>query len=116
MTQSPATPKFPVTISDEAKLQAWGMLCEAGSARFLRVYVEGGGCSGFNYGFSIHDAVNDDDMVLNLGDFSIVIDVFSSPYLEGASIEWKDKIFERSLFIKNPNAKSTCGCGSSFSF
>lgn len=81
----------------------------------LRVFITGGGCSGFQYGFSFDEIVGEDDLVITKDGVSFLIDSMSLQYLMGAEIDYIDS-FEGSQFtIKNPNAKTTCGCGSSFS-
>lgn len=81
----------------------------------LRVFITGGGCSGFQYGFSFDEIVGEDDLVITKDGVSFLIDSMSLQYLIGAEIDYIDS-FEGSQFtIKNPNAKTTCGCGSSFS-
>lgn len=81
----------------------------------LRVFVQGGGCSGFQYGFTLDEQVNEDDYVIKDSNVEILMDAMSSQYLENAEIDFVDDISGSSFVIKNPNAKTTCGCGSSFS-
>jgi iron-sulfur cluster insertion protein len=81
----------------------------------LRVFVQGGGCSGFQYGFTFDEAVNEDDTVMNKSGVQLLIDSMSYQYLVGAEIDYKDDINGAQFVIKNPNATTTCGCGSSFS-
>jgi iron-sulfur cluster insertion protein len=80
----------------------------------LRVFVQGGGCSGFQYGFVL-DNQDDEDIEVNSGLVSIVVDVMSAQYLQGTEIDFADDIMGAHFKIKNPNTKSTCGCGNSFS-
>lgn len=81
----------------------------------LRVYVTGGGCSGFQYGFTFDEAVAEDDtQVVNSG-VTMVVDPMSFQYLQGAEIDYKEDLSGAQFMINNPNAKTTCGCGSSFS-
>ena len=81
----------------------------------LRVFITGGGCSGFQYGFTFDEIMNEDDFVFEEGDVKFLVDSMSAQYLVGAEIDYIDS-FEGSQFtIKNPNATTTCGCGSSFS-
>jgi len=86
-------------------------------ARALRVFVKGGGCSGFSYAFDIVNDISDDDFILESGDnkIAIVIDNMSAMYLNNATLKFEDEMWERRFMIDNPNAKHTCGCGSSFS-
>ena len=81
----------------------------------LRVFVQGGGCSGFQYGFTLDELQNEDDYLIKDSNVEILLDVMSSQYLENAEIDFVDDISGSSFVIKNPNAKTTCGCGSSFS-
>jgi len=80
----------------------------------LRVYIQGGGCSGFNYGFTISESVEDDDMVFNKGDTKVVIDPMSLMYLEGATLDFQIGLQGENFVFNNPNAVTKCGCGSSF--
>ena len=80
----------------------------------LRVFVQGGGCSGFQYGFTFDDKINEDDFEIPLEHFKVLVDAMSMQYLQGAVIDYKEDLQGSSFSIKNPNATSTCGCGSSF--
>jgi iron-sulfur cluster insertion protein len=80
----------------------------------LRVCVDGGGCSGFQYGFSLDAARADDDFVLDRDGIQLVVDPVSLPYLEGAEIDYVEQLSGAQFVVHNPNAKATCGCGSSF--
>ncbi|MFQ5580444.1 MAG: iron-sulfur cluster insertion protein ErpA [Nitrospiria bacterium] len=81
----------------------------------LRVYVEGGGCSGFQYGMAFEEKANEEDDVLELFGVKIMVDPYSAPMLTGTEIDYNDSLQGAGFDIKNPNAKSTCGCGQSFS-
>lgn len=81
----------------------------------LRIFVEGGGCSGFQYGFMIENETTDDDFNLKIDDIELLIDPVSAQYIDGISIDFKDDINGARFVMKNPNAQTTCGCGSSFS-
>lgn len=81
----------------------------------LRVFVQGGGCSGFSYGFTLDEAQNEDDFDFSYDDIKVVVDSMSLQYLQGASIDYKEDLMNASFVINNPQAQSTCGCGSSFS-
>jgi iron-sulfur cluster insertion protein len=83
--------------------------------KYLRIFVEGGGCSGFQYGFDIEEKMQEDDFEISLNKFSILIDSISMQYLQGATLDFTDDLMGTAFVIKNPNAQSTCGCGSSFS-
>ena len=80
----------------------------------LRVFVQGGGCSGFSYGFSIDEKIESDDFVIESHNVKILVDAMSITYLEGAEIDYKEELMGSSFTIKNPNATNTCGCGASF--
>lgn len=82
---------------------------------FLRVFVQGGGCSGFQYGFTFESVTTDDDIVCNVHGLKILIDPMSYPYLNGATIDYQQSLAGARFSITNPNAQTTCGCGSSFS-
>ena len=81
----------------------------------LRVFVQGGGCSGFQYGFTFEEAKNEDDFDFVYEDVTVVVDAMSMQYLNGASIDYQEDLMNANFVIKNPQASSTCGCGSSFS-
>jgi iron-sulfur cluster insertion protein len=81
----------------------------------LRVFVQGGGCSGFSYGFTIDEQKNDDDFEIVVEDIAVLVDSMSSQYLQGAEIDYVESLAGSNFSIKNPNAQTSCGCGSSFS-
>lgn len=81
----------------------------------LRTFVQGGGCSGFQYGFTFDEDQAEDDFVIEEKGVVLLIDSMSMQYLQGATIDYKDDLMGSSFSIKNPNAETTCGCGSSFS-
>lgn len=81
----------------------------------LRVYVTGGGCSGFSYGFNFAESVNDDDAEFENGDVKMVVDSLSYQYLLGSEVDYVQGLEGSRFIVKNPNATTTCGCGSSFS-
>lgn len=81
----------------------------------IRVYVQGGGCSGFQYGFTFDENVNEDDFEIPINSTSLLVDAMSAQYLSGAEIDFVDELNGSNFKIKNPNATTTCGCGSSFS-
>ena len=81
----------------------------------LRVFVQGGGCSGFQYGFTLDDSQNADDFDLEFDDVQVLVDSMSWQYLQGATIRYKEELMGANFVIDNPQAVSTCGCGSSFS-
>ncbi|MDX1529271.1 MAG: iron-sulfur cluster insertion protein ErpA [Gammaproteobacteria bacterium] len=81
----------------------------------LRVYIQGGGCSGFQYGFTFEDSPQDDDTVIEKDGVSLVVDPLSFQYLMGSEVDYKEDLQGARFVINNPNAATTCGCGSSFS-
>ena len=81
----------------------------------LRTFVQGGGCSGFQYGFTLDEETNEDDFVIQKPGVTVLIDAMSMQYLQGATIDYKEELMGSSFVISNPQAQSTCGCGSSFS-
>ncbi len=82
---------------------------------YLRVFVQGGGCSGFSYGFTLDEEKSDDDLEFAYTGFTVLVDAMSMSYLNEAEIDYKDDLYGSNFTINNPNAVSTCGCGSSFS-
>ena len=112
MTEMPA----PFNFSDNAAKKVQELINEEGNPELkLRVFVSGGGCSGFQYGFTFDEVVNDDDTALNKDGVTLLIDPMSYQYLVGAEIDYSEGLEGSQFVIKNPNATSTCGCGSSFS-
>jgi iron-sulfur cluster insertion protein len=81
----------------------------------LRVYISGGGCSGFQYGFSFDEQQEDDDLAVQRDGVTLIVDPLSLQYLMGAEVDYRESLQGSQFVIRNPNAKSTCGCGSSFS-
>jgi iron-sulfur cluster insertion protein len=81
----------------------------------LRTFVQGGGCSGFSYGFTFDEVQNEDDFIIERDGMTLLIDSMSMQYMLGATIDYKEELMGSSFTIKNPNAQTTCGCGSSFS-
>lgn len=90
------------------------ILEEANPALNLRVYITGGGCSGFQYGFTFDEAVEEGDVSVTRNDVTLVVDPLSFQYLEGAEIDYSESLQGARFVIRNPNAATTCGCGSSF--
>jgi iron-sulfur cluster insertion protein len=104
-----------ITITSAAKSKILDILAEENNPNIsLRTFVQGGGCSGFNYGFTLDENMNEDDFEVSLGEFKVLVDAMSMQYLQGASIDYKDELMRKEFVITNPNAKHTCGCGSSF--
>ena len=104
-----------ITISESAKAKIKDLLLEENNPQLaLRTFVQGGGCSGFSYGFTFDEVVNEDDFEIPLDEYKILVDSMSMQYLTGAEIDYKEELMGSSFSIKNPNATTTCGCGSSF--
>ena len=106
----------PLVFTDSAAAKVADLIAEEGNPELkLRVFVQGGGCSGFQYGFTFDEIENDDDTKLQKNGVTLLIDSMSLQYLMGAEIDYKEDLQGAQFVIKNPNATSTCGCGSSFS-
>jgi iron-sulfur cluster insertion protein len=104
-----------ITISPAASIKIQDLLSEENNPNLgLRVFVQGGGCSGFSYGFTFDSEKQEDDFEVPLGRWKILVDSMSLQYLQGAEIDYKDELMGSEFTIKNPNAVTTCGCGSSF--
>lgn len=105
-----------VVITDAAATQIQDLIQQEGSdfQGKLRVFVQGGGCSGFQYGFTFDEAVNEDDFVFEKNGVQLLVDSMSLQYLSGSTIDYKKSLSGSNFVISNPNVKSTCGCGSSF--
>lgn len=119
----------PVTMTENAANKVWELIEEEGNLQLkLRVFITGGGCSGFQYGFTFDEVINDDDTVVikatnreqinnnaqEKDTVQLLIDPMSLVYLVGAEIDYKSDVMGEQFIIRNPNAKTTCGCGSSF--
>jgi iron-sulfur cluster insertion protein len=105
-----------ISVTDSAVAKVSELLAEENNPKLkLRTFVQGGGCSGFQYGFTFDEEQNEDDFVIDRPGMSILIDSMSMQYMQGAVIDYKEDIMGSSFTITNPNAESTCGCGSSFS-
>lgn len=106
----------PLVFTDSAANKVKDLIDEEGNSELkLRVFVTGGGCAGFQYGFTFDDAVNEDDATMEKNGVTLLIDAMSYQYLAGAEIDYQESIEGAQFVIKNPNASTTCGCGSSFS-
>lgn len=114
-----------ITITENAANKIWELITEEKNFQLkLRVFITGGGCSGFQYGFSFDETINEDDTVIikqsgkdqNNNDIivKLLVDPMSLVYLVGAEIDYKSDLSGEQFIIRNPNAKTTCGCGSSF--
>lgn len=106
----------PLIFTDAAAAKVADLVAEEGNPDLkLRVFVQGGGCSGFQYGFTFDEIVNEDDTQMSKAGVTLLIDAMSLQYLVGAEIDYKEDLSGSQFVIKNPNASTTCGCGSSFS-
>ena len=107
---------MPLMFTDSAASKVKQLIDEEGNVDLkLRVFVTGGGCSGFQYGFTFDEVTNEDDTVLEKNGVTLLIDPMSFQYLVGAEIDYTEGLQGAQFVIKNPNATTTCGCGSSFS-
>lgn len=110
------TPDAPaMSITPEAAAKVLEFIEEEGGPSLLRVFVTGGGCSGFQYGFTFADSQEEDDTLFNAHGVGVVIDPMSYQYLAGATIMYQESLAGSRFTIENPNASTTCGCGESFS-
>ncbi|GAA5232296.1 iron-sulfur cluster insertion protein ErpA [Verticiella sediminum] len=109
-------PPVPLVFTDSAAAKVKDLILEENNPELkLRVFVQGGGCSGFQYGFTFDEVINEDDTALDKNGVQLLIDPMSLQYLMGAEIDYKEDLQGAQFVIRNPNAASTCGCGSSFS-
>ena len=105
----------PLNFTGAAAAKVRELISEEGNADLkLRVYIQGGGCSGFQYGFTFDEIANEDDTVMQKNGVSLLIDAMSYQYLVGAEIDYKEDLQGAQFVIRNPSATTTCGCGSSF--
>ena len=114
---APAAPAGadPIIFTDSAAAKVADLIAEEGNPDLnLRVFVQGGGCSGFQYGFTFDEIANEDDTVMQKNGVSLLIDAMSYQYLVGAEIDYKEDLQGAQFVIRNPSATTTCGCGSSF--
>jgi iron-sulfur cluster insertion protein len=115
-----ATPDYqtlsdPLVVTAAAAAKARALIAEEGNPNLkLRVYINGGGCSGFQYGFSFDEQRAEDDLAIERDGLVLVVDPLSLQYLMGAEIDYAESLSGAQFVIRNPNAKTTCGCGSSF--
>lgn len=106
----------PLRISDAVISKVGAMIAEEGDPNLkLRIFVTGGGCSGFQYGFAFDEEAKADDTCVAAGGINVLVDASSMQYVMGAEIDYEDSLEGSRFVIRNPNAASTCGCGSSFS-
>ncbi len=116
MNESAAKTETPVIFTESAAAKVRELIAEEGDENLkLRVFVSGGGCSGFQYGFTFDDTVNEGDTEVSRDGVTLLIDPMSFQYLAGAEIDYTEGLQGSQFVIRNPNAVTTCGCGSSFS-
>jgi iron-sulfur cluster insertion protein len=104
-----------IEITEAAASQIKEIMLDSQPNKFLRIYVEGGGCSGMRYGFDLEEFANEDDLSLEINGVNLVVDSISMSYLNGVEVDYKEDLVGSSFSITNPNAQTSCGCGSSFS-
>lgn len=115
MTEVQTTSETPLVFSDSAAVKVRELIAEENNdALKLRVFISGGGCSGFQYGFTFDENIEDGDTVVEKEGVKLLIDPMSIQYLAGAEIDYSEGIEGAQFVIRNPNAATTCGCGSSF--
>jgi len=113
---APTEMPSPFVFTDSAVAKVKDLIAEEGNPELkLRVFVTGGGCSGFQYGFTFDEVINEDDTSIVKDGVTLLVDPMSYQYLVGAEIDYTESLEGSQFVIKNPNATSTCGCGSSFS-
>lgn len=104
-----------ITVSESAAGKIQDILAEENNPKLkLRMFVQGGGCSGFSYGFTLDEEQNDDDWSIEGHGVHVLVDSMSAQYLQGATIDYKEDLMGSQFSISNPTATTTCGCGSSF--
>ncbi len=114
-TETQAIAGDPIRFSDSAASKVRTLIEEEGNeALKLRVFVTGGGCSGFSYGFTFDEEIADEDTAVVNGGITLVVDSLSIQYLTGAEIDYREGLQGAQFLVNNPNASSTCGCGNSF--
>ena len=105
-----------ITVTEQAVAKIQDILAEENNPELkLRVFVQGGGCSGMSYGFTLDETQNEDDWDLEIDGVRVLVDAMSGGYLQGATVDYKEDVYGATFTIKNPTAATTCGCGSSFS-
>ena len=105
-----------ITITENASAKIADIIAEENNPKVkLRMYVQGGGCSGMQYGYTLDEEKNEDDFEINSGTTSVLVDSMSAQYVQGAEVDYVDDLMGAGFKIRNPKAETTCGCGSSFS-
>ena len=106
---------LPIYFSESAAIQVKGLMADEDPNMKLRVYVTGGGCSGFSYGFTFDEKINEGDTQIEKNGVTLIVDSMSLQYLVGGTVDYTSGLDGSRFFVDNPNATATCGCGSSFS-
>ncbi len=115
MTEHTSPPDQPLRFTEAAARKVRELLvAEQNPALKLRVYITGGGCSGFQYGFTFDESIEDGDIRVDRDEVTLVVDPLSFQYLEGAEVDYSEGLAGARFIIRNPNAQTTCGCGASF--
>ena len=114
ITERPATTTPLLTVTERAATKIRELLAEEEDVSVLRIAIQGGGCSGFQYGLGFDRGSQEGDVELSMHGVDVVVDPFSGPYLQGAEVDYVDTIQSSGFAINNPNATSSCGCGHSF--
>lgn len=105
-----------ISVTESAQFKIQDILAEENNPKLrLRMFVQGGGCSGFNYGFTLDEEQSDDDWEVPAGSTTLLVDSMSMVYVDGATVDYEETLMGSNFKIQNPQATSTCGCGSSFS-
>lgn len=116
MNTSESEPLDPISFTEAAIAKVKNLIEAKGNQKLkLRIYIVGGGCSGFQYGFGLDEKIAEDDIVMDKGVVSMVVDAASAQYLMDAVVDYKEDLQGAQFVVRNPNAETTCGCGSSFS-
>ena len=116
MTVAEVEQESPLVFTSAAASKVWALIQEEGNdGLMLRIYVQGGGCSGFQYGFTFDENENEGDTRVETDGVTLLIDPMSMQYLMGAEVDYTEGLQGSQFVIRNPNASTTCGCGSSFS-
>lgn len=105
----------PVTVTDRAAARIAAIMASEPPGSMLRISVEGGGCSGFQYRFDFTTERNDDDLVIEKAGATVLVDEISLPYMAGTELDWVEDLIGSAFKLRNPNAVASCGCGTSFS-
>ncbi len=115
LDQTAPAPPAPLRFTAAAAAKVRELVAEEGNASLsLRAYIQGGGCSGFQYGFEFDEGRNEDDIAIVTDGATLLVDPLSLQYLAGAEVDYSESLAGAQFVIRNPNAKTTCGCGSSF--